>query len=326
VYEQDGTTPGQAESSNAPKVSRRWVGDSTAAPAPPATDGLDPTPGHSFDPAWDKLLLVVGAIVVVVALLVVPGLLNRGGKNPVAAAAEATSNVPGAHFTFTGSATGAAPISMSGKGLMNGETNRLSLAMSVTGSTAAGTQGLTIQEVVDDGDLYLSSPDLGAAFGGSAQWLLVRSEALGNLLQADASGAGMSASPSQQLEALEDASYQVAEVGPEQVNGVSTTHYRALLDVGKLTDELKGEVSGEFGDLIEKSMDQVSSATVDVWIDSDGLVRREVSSSAMGSAGTFTMTMDFTHYGSHPDIQAPPQSEVYDVTPLMQKALDEISG
>jgi hypothetical protein len=295
---------------------------SRAGPAPDP----EPTSEYKSDPAWDKLLLVAGAIVVVVALLVVPGILNRGGQNPVAAAAEATSDAAGVRITFTGSSQGAAQMTMSGKGVMNGESNRASIAMSATGSTASGAQGFTLEEVVDDGDLYLRSPELGAAFGGSAKWMLMRSEALGDLLQSNASGAGMSASPTQQLDALKDASYEVTEVGREQLNGAATTHYRALIDIDKLTDEIKSEVSGDFGDLIERSMDQVSSATVDVWIDEDGLLRRETSSSKMGSLGSFTMTMDFSHYGIRPDIEVPPPSGVYDVTPLMQRALDEISG
>jgi hypothetical protein len=306
-------------------VPRKWVGPSAGSPPPPAAS---PEPKRTYkpDPAWDKLLLVAGAIVVVVALLVVPGILNRGGQNPVAAAAEATSDAGGVRINFTGSSQGATPLTMSGKGVMNGETNRASIAMSATGSTASGVQGFTLEEVVDDGDLYLRSPQLGAAFGGSTKWMLMRSEAFGDLLQSSASGAGMSASPTQQLDALKDASYEVTEVGREQLNGATTTHYRALLDIDKLTDEIKGEVSGDFGDLIERSMDQVSSATVEVWIDAGGLLRRETSTSTMGSLGSFTMTMDFSHYGIHPDIEAPPSSEVYDVTPLMQRALDEISG
>jgi hypothetical protein len=293
------------------------------APTPPAPE---PQREHKPDPAWNKLLLVVGAIVAVVALLVVPGILNRGGKNPVADAAEATSNAPGVQFTFSGRAQGPVAMSMSGKGAMNGETNRASIEMSASGSTAAGARGFSLQEVLDDGDLYLHSPELGAAFGGSERWLLMRSEALGNLLQGDASGTGMSASPTQQLDALKDASYQVAEVGSERVNGVATTHYRALIDVGKLTEQLKDEVDGEFGDLIDRSMGEISSATVDVWIDANGLLRRETSNSTMGSLGSFAMTMDFSHYGSRPDIQVPPSPDVYDATPLMQRALDEIGG
>jgi hypothetical protein len=320
VYEHEGTTPEQSQGTPAPKVERRFVGSAAAQPPRP-----DPSRAYKPDPAWNKLLLVVGAIAVVGALLVVPGILNRGGQNPVAAAAEATSNAPGVRFTFTGRALGAEALTMSGKGLMNGETNRLSLAMSATGSTAAGAQSFTLQEVVDDGDLYLSSPELGAAFGGSGRWMLVRSEALGNLLQADASGAGMAASPSQHLDALQDASHEVSEVGRVEVNGVPTTHYSALLDVGELANQLKDEVSGEFGDLVEESMDQISSAKVDVWIDDEGLLRRESSSMSSGSLGNFTMTTDFTDYGIRPDIQIPQGSEVFDVTPFMEKALDELS-
>jgi hypothetical protein len=251
----------------------------------------------------------------VAALLVVPGILNRGGQNPVAAAAEATSNAPGVRITFTGRSQGPEQMAFSGRGVMNGETNRAFIQMSTTGSTARGAQSFTLEEVLDGGDLYMHSPELGSAFGGSARWVLMRSEVFGDLLQSDASGAGMSASPTQQLDALKDASYHVAEIGRERVNGVEATHYRALIDIGELTDELKGEVSGEFGDLIEKSIEQVTSVTVDVWIDADGLLRRESSTSAMGSLGNFTMTMDFSHYGIRPDIRVPQESEVYDVTP-----------
>lgn len=318
MYEDEGSTPGQ---SPAPRVERRFVG----TPAEPAPHS-DPPSEYKPNRSWDKLLLVVGAIVVVAALLVVPGILNRGGKNPVADAAEATSVAGGVRISFTGSSQGPARMTMSGKGVMNGETNRASIAMSATGSTVSGTEGFTLEEVVDDGDLYLRSPELGAAFGDSAKWMLMRSEALGDLLQSSASGAGMSASPTQQLDALKDASYEVTEVGPEQLNGKTTTHYRALLDVDKLTDEIKSEVSGEFGDLIERSMDQVSSATVDVWIDPNGLLRREISNSTMGSLGSFSMTMDFSHYGIRPEIEVPPSSEVFDVTPLTQRALDELGS
>jgi hypothetical protein len=318
VYEHEGTTPGESPGTEPPKVPRRFVG----APAAPA-----PKRQYKPDPAWDKLLLVVGAVAVVVAVLVAPGILNRGGQNPVAEAAQATSEASGVRITFTGSAQGSVPMTLSGKGVMNGETERASLTMSATGSSVAGTQSFTLEEIVDGGDLYMRSPELGSAFGGSAQWLLMRSEAFGDLFQADATGmgAGMT-SPTEQLDALEAASYEVAEVGAEQLNGVATTHYSALIDVGKLTDQLKDEVSGELGDLIEKSMEQVTSATVDVWIDGNGLIRRQTSSSSMGSLGNFTMTMDFSDYGIHPNIQIPPSSQVYDVTSLMEQALDEFGS
>ena len=300
-------------------VEHRWVG----APTPP-TSGPDRE--YKSDPAWDKLLLVAGAIVVVVALLVVPGILNRGGKNPVAAAAEATSNSPGVRISYSGQAGGPESMGFTGTGVMNGETDRALIRMRGTGSSASGVQSFTLEEILDDGDLYMHSPELGGAFGGSARWMLMRSEVFGDILRSDATGSALAGSPSQQLDALKDASYHVTEVGPEQVNGVVATHYSALIDVGKLTDQLKGEISDELADLVDRAMQDVSSARVDVWVDDKGLIRRESQSSSMGSLGTFTMTMNFTDYGIHPNIQVPPPNQVYDLTPFMQKALDELSG
>jgi hypothetical protein len=297
------------------------VGDAVPpAPAP------SPEPEYRPDRSWDKLLILVGAVVVVVALLVVPGLLNRGGKNPVAAAAEATANSAGVRMNFSGRFQGQTPMTMSGRVDLDGEADRASIEMNMTGTSLSGTEGVTFDEILDGGDLYLHSPQLGGLFGDPGRWLLMRSEVFGDLLQGDTSGAGMSGSPTQQLDALKDASYQVDEVGPEQVNGVATTHYRALLDLDKVADQMKSEVSGEFADAIEQSMQQIQSSVVDVWISDDGLLRRETTSTSMGSRGMFTMNMDFSRYGVRPEIRVPPQSQVFDVTSLMQQALDQASA
>jgi hypothetical protein len=265
---------------------------------------------------------------VVTALLVVPGILNRGGKNPVAAAAEATSHSSGVRMTMTVTVAGPAQMTMSGSGLLNGDTNRASMQLNATGGTAGG---ISIDEVVDNGDLYISSPQLGGqltALGVSKPWLLIKAEVFGGLFQGGSNGvgAGMSANPAQQLDALKDASSSVTPLGRERIDGVDTTRYSAQIDIQKLTDELKSHVSGSFGDLIEKSMEQMSNQNVDVWVDDQGLIRRETASSSMGALGSFSTTIDFTDYGTHPDIQVPPASEVYDVTPILQGALNRLSG
>jgi hypothetical protein len=38
------------------------------------------------------------------------------------------------------------------------------------------------------------------------------------------------------------------------------------------------------------------------------------------------MAMDFSHYGVRPDIKLPQGSDTYDVTPLMERALDALSS
>jgi hypothetical protein len=41
----------------------------------------------------------------------------------------------------------------------------------------------------------------------------------------------------------------------------------------------------------------------------------------MGPLGTFTMGIDFIDYGIHPNIDVPPESDVYDATPLLDQIL-----
>jgi hypothetical protein len=308
-------TPGQSPNPDTPaKVPRRYVGASTtAAPSPGSERSYKP------DRAWDKALLVLGAVVVVVALLIVPGILNRGGQNPIAAAAEATRNSPGVRMSFNMSTQGPVPMTMTGTGVMNGETHRASMEFTAQGGSA-GTFSMT--EVVDDLDLYMRSPLLTAQLGSTKSWLLIRAESfLGDLGGSGGLGAGMSASPSQELDALQSASDHVTTVGPEQVGGVETTHYTAAIDVQKLTDELRSH-SSQLADLIEQSTGGGDlTETVDVWIDAQGLIRRAQSSMTMGSLGSFTMTIDFSDYGIHPKIDVPPQSQVYDATPILERIL-----
>src|SRR5438034_9323436 len=104
------------------KVPRRWAGPSTeAAPRPesPAKRAY-----RAPNAAWNKLLILVGVAVIVAAVLVVPGILNRGGQNPIAAAAQATRDAPGVRMSFEMSAQGPVPMTMTGTGVMNGETQR----------------------------------------------------------------------------------------------------------------------------------------------------------------------------------------------------------
>jgi hypothetical protein len=307
-------------------VQRKWVGP----PGPTSERPPEPKPKRPYrpDPAWDKLLLVLGAIVLVIAVLVVPGIVNHRGQNPVAAAAEATSNVPGARSNFTLTVSGPVQMTLTGKGLMNGETKRATVELAASGSTAAGTRGFSLNEVIADGNLYFHSPELNGAFGTSTQWLLVRGEVFGDLLGGSSSGAGagMSASPTQQLDALKAASDQVTAVGHQRLDGVDTTHYTAIVDTGKVADELKSHVSGDLGDVIERAAEQVQSESVDVWVDDQGLIRRVTSAMTMADLGNVNMTIDFMDYGIHPNIQVPPASEVYDITPIMQRALDQFNS
>ena len=298
---------------------RRYVGPSSSAPPP------EPSRPYRPDPAWDKLLLVMGAVALVVALLVVPGLLNQGGENPVAAAAEATRNAPGVRMSFSMSAQGPVAMTMTGTGVMNGETRRARMEFDATGAGPGGAGRFEMTEILDDLDLYMQSPQLSGALGSGKGWLLIRAEGLlGQLFPGGSGGlgAGMSASPAQQLDALESASDEVTVVGHEQVNGVATTHYTAVIEIQRLVDDLRDR-SDKLADLMGRSLDELGSTeTVDVWIDAQGLLRRERVAMMMGAMGSLTMTIDFSDYGIHPQIEVPSAADAYDLTPLVERMLD----
>jgi hypothetical protein len=301
------------------RVPRRKVGPAL----PPSSRPISQNGSWRGTRGWDKLLILVGVVAVIAAVLVVPGIVQPGGKNPVAAAAEATADSSGFRMSMTMSAQGSEPFSMSGTGVMNGEAKQAEFEFNARGGTSTGVRNLTIKEVVDDLDVYMNMGNVTASLGSTKPWILIRADAFAGMLGGDSGGliAGMNASPQQQLESLESASESVTEVGHEQVGGVATTHYTAVIDMEKALDEVRDR-AGKLGDLLANSMQDVGNPTVDVWIDGQGLLRRETSVMSLPQLGAVSMTMDFTDYGIHPKIDVPPESEVYDMTPMFEQMLD----
>lgn len=99
------------------------------------------------------------------------------------------------------------------------------------------------------------------------------------------------------LEAVDD----VQKLGKEEVRGVPTTHYRGTLEPA---DEADG-----------------SPLPVEVWIDTDGLVRRMTMTQPQpGGKGkgspTIDLRIDFYDFGFEPEIDVPESGEVFDATVL----------
>jgi hypothetical protein len=323
------STPAQSPDDSLPKrVPRRKVGPAPAAKAPPIAQSgswrrrREGAPKEQPVSSWDKLLILVGVAVVALAVLVVPGIVERGGKNPVAQAAAATGEASGVRMNFTMSMQGTVPMTMTGTGVMNGDTNGAQLEFNAHGPTSGGVSDFNFKEVVDGSDIYMNMGALSGQFGTDKSWILIRAdEFLGDLVQGGGGlGAGASMSPTQQLEALESASDEVVKGGNEQVGGVATTHYRAVIDIDKAIDQIGGD-AGQLGELMKRAMESMGNPTVDVWIDGEGLLRRETSTMTMGPLGTMNMTIDFADYGISPNIEVPPESEVFDMTSMMDGML-----
>jgi hypothetical protein len=112
--------------------------------------------------------------------------------------------------------------------------------------------------------------------------------------------------PADMLQSLRGAG-DVREVGEQEIDGVSTTQYRAEIDLRKAIDKLPAR----YRHLAEKGMDLLgASFPVDVWIDHDGLPRRFEMSIDVGSKGSVKERIDYSDYGADVAIEAPPADQV----------------
>jgi hypothetical protein len=283
--------------------------------------------------AWDKLLLLVGVAVAVAAVLIVPGIVNRGGQNPVAEAAETTLHWPGARMSFTATGTGqAGAVTMEGAGVMNGETNRALIEISATANQDGAGREYKASQIDDGTNFYFHSPELSQTIGGGAPWLLIRGDALGELAQQSGSGGFMKvggvsspSGPREQLNLLESASNDMRTIGREDVRGSTTTHYAGTIDFRRLVDQYRDKLSDRAIQLFDQAMrESQPTETVDVWIDDQGLIRRESATVTAAGSTRLTTVVEFYDFGIHPAIDVPDPREVHDITPLLQQALDPL--
>jgi hypothetical protein len=164
------------------------------------------------------------------------------------------------------------------------------------------------------------------------KWLKLDIEKLGQGLGIDVSQLSQYNDPTKMLNYLRE-SGDVDEVGEEDVRGVQTTHYRAKVDLAKATKKLQGAgaASGTGVDQLVKFLGD-SKVPVDVWVGDDKLVRRmtmRLSPSGSGAAAanfSMRMNMDLFDYGTPVSVSAPPESEVYDASELINSAAGAGAG
>jgi hypothetical protein len=124
--------------------------------------------------------------------------------------------------------------------------------------------------------------------------------------------------PHDYLEDLRESATDVHRIAEEDVHGVPTTRYRAEIDRERLTRDAL-EADGWKAENVERYLDELEETKeeVEVWIDTDGLVRRIVRTETPlereeGSVGGWTTTTEFFDFGIDVDVEAPPVAEVID--------------
>jgi hypothetical protein len=287
-----------------------------------------------------------------VALAVLAGLAGCGGGDatPVAAepvsfeelsrSASASAEARSGRFSFsmTMSLPGTKePLAFTGEGAFDAASDRASLSMDMSslakllGGFVAGLAGPDAGDVPDFGDpsgwqidavqigteSYVRFPAVADQLPEGKSW--IRTDANATVQGFDLEQFSRS-DPRELLELLKAASAQIETLGTDELHGVETTHYRALIDPREYARRASSENRKELFSLVEEmGVQGLTTVPVDVWLDAAGFVRKlslEVSATKPGSSESSGAAIAFElwDYGEDVEIEVPPASEVVDAS------------
>jgi hypothetical protein len=288
---------------------------------------------------------VIAAVSAIAALAVITtgcgGGSSGGAKgalplDPVAAAATKTQHAGAARVRFSvamsGSKLGKSTLRMRGVGAIDGPSSEMSFRLgSMLGEMGApagvlnklGQSSIKAITLEQNGDLviYLHLGFLSSQIPGGKPWIKLDFSKLGKQAGIDFGSlfSGNQLGPSDLLAMLKTEGAQVHKIGAAGVGGVSTTHYHFTVDLGKAL-----ESKGVSSPMLKTLAARMKTASDDVWVSKDGLVRRIRTAYTMAGlpgAPHMAMTMDIYDYGAQITIAAPPSSEVFDGTQLAQQGI-----
>jgi hypothetical protein len=189
--------------------------------------------------------------------------------------------------------------------------------------SAAGQSGNGELQVLTRGNVYyLKWPLFSKAVGASTPWVSFDVSKLDQITGFDTSSLRQvnQGDPSQTLVYLKAAG-TVEEQGTEDVDGVSTTKYHAVIDLDKVTRlapaAQRASVRASINTM--KAQFGITELPMDVWIDADGLPRKifyEISADVQGQKIKSSMTMNLSDYGVDVSVQPPPSSQVTDLASI----------
>ena len=161
------------------------------------------------------------------------------------------------------------------------------------------------------------------ALAGGARWIRLD---LQNI--ADATGVdfgplvqGSQADPSQYLLWLSALGPDVTRIGEEEIRGVPTTRYRAVVDLNLLEGQAPPGKEAEWSAYVQTLRDRIGLdfIPVEVWVDEDGLVRRLYHEYGFAAEGTSAVvTTELFDFGVDVNAKAPPPGQVAALNDLIR--------
>ncbi len=224
-------------------------------------------------------------------------------------------------------APGTGEISINFSGAFDNENEIFAFKMDLSGAVEgmgeeippemAGLLGdMEIITVGDDS--YMKFGFFSMFLGSDTEWIKMPADE-----SSDTAGGFAGANPVNPTElfaAFNNEHVDIVEVGTEDVRGVATTHYRAVVDAKALAEtSADGSVEGleDLGDLPE-------NLDVDFWIDDDGYIRRfvitmdgsEIESAPGEGFGQMVMTYEMFAFGEPVNVTVPAEGEYTDMEDL----------
>lgn len=168
-------------------------------------------------------------------------------------------------------------------------------------------------EVITIGDKSWMKWGLLSMFTGAGDmWLEGAADDSGDLTSEF--GFGGSGSPTELLELLGDTDADIETVGTEDIRGVSTTHYRVLVDAEDMAENMTAEERAEFDEAM--GMTSTGQFPMELWIDDAGLLHRyrvEITDPAMlddADLEQMVMVFDIWDHGADLGIEPPPADQI----------------
>ena len=182
-----------------------------------------------------------------------------------------------------------------------------------------------IEAIQDGATVYMRFPAIADQLPAGKTWVRIDAEETAKSAGIELSGLEQftDGDPRALLDFLKSVSGEIETVGSEELRGVSTTHYRATIDLRKYERLAPPGKRKELRDMLDDLVQQAGLAEMpfDVWLDDDGYVRKlETSFSAApeGVAGAVEASMVFElyDYGADIGIAPPPAADVADASAL----------
>lgn len=163
--------------------------------------------------------------------------------------------------------------------------------------------GHTIDEIATGDRVYLHSSLFKDEMPAGLSWMMIDlKEVLKDKgLSTDTLDQG---SPQDSLNALRTGAVSVKKVGREVVSGLRAVHWRARVDLSKLSQ----------GDKLAK-LSKTRFVQYDVWVGPDSYVLRMAYTLTSGGTVT-TTTLDLSNFGEKLDIQVPTPADTWDASYL----------